>query len=674
MITVYSDGTSISADFATALASDNREFLSRLSVNGTELDGAIVGWTLSKGSCGGTNFDIGAVMSSTFTATLKDLTTNVKNEDIKVEIGLNVNGSYKYITLGYFTATDVKKTHYQTQITAYGHCVSRTGDILSMGTTQTLENVRSAIANATSVTVTLDASIDNTLEITQSLAGLTIYQVLQVLASVVGGYAMDEADGSIAIKKYDATSTLSVGTDRMVSLPDAEEDNFTITGIQVTAGESTYTSGTVNVQMENAFVTQDLFDDEVTDVIGYSYRPATIQLSKGDPRLEGDDVLTVTDIGGSTYIVPCHSVVHTYDGGLSTQVDSIRATMTNNLEGTALPISTQMKEQEKQIIKVDKIASNTNQYFWFSETGTDTGAHITEIPQDDFKARTAIDPTDGGGNLLARSNGIAVRDGLTELATFGQTMQVGRDDEQHITISPTALNVFDEDGSNPFSVTTSGSLKTTSHTVYSSVSSGTTATRTFFLEGVLNPNAVYFGISTTGKPTDFSSYIEPTDQEQTITVNGVVITVVLEQADMVSISFENTNGSRIYYGVKWTDQYRESSVKVNRFLLKADYRFVYFIDSTGTTGNCVVRTYGRIAQLRVELYRSNVTVGNVLYSGTLLDYIPLQTAHLTGKFGSRNIIVGRLDSDGSLYVNNTGVETINPTSSNPVVLTGTYIY
>jgi hypothetical protein len=69
------------------------------------------------------------------------------------------------------------------------------------------------------------------------------------------------------------------------------------------------------------------------------------------------------------------------------------------------------------------IAGNTNQYFWHTETGTDTGAHITEIPKDDFLA----DPTHGGGNLLARSNGIAVRDGLTELATFGASgAQIGQ--------------------------------------------------------------------------------------------------------------------------------------------------------------------------------------------------------------------------------------------------------
>lgn len=69
---------------------------------------------------------------------------------------------------------------------------------------------------------------------------------------------------------------------------------------------------------------------------------------------------------------------------------------------------------KKAVEVVTRIAGNTAQYFWHTETGTDTGVHITEIPQDEFLA----DPENGGGNLLARSNGVAVRDGLTELAQF----------------------------------------------------------------------------------------------------------------------------------------------------------------------------------------------------------------------------------------------------------------
>ena len=60
---------------------------------------------------------------------------------------------------------------------------------------------------------------------------------------------------------------------------------------------------------------------------------------------------------------------------------------------------------------------SVNQYFWHVKNGAERGAHITEVPQAVFSA----DPENGGGNLLATSSGIAVRDGLTELAVFGSS-------------------------------------------------------------------------------------------------------------------------------------------------------------------------------------------------------------------------------------------------------------
>lgn len=86
------------------------------------------------------------------------------------------------------------------------------------------------------------------------------------------------------------------------------------------------------------------------------------------------------------------------------------------------------------------IAGNTNQYFWFAGTGTDTGAHITEIPREEFLA----DPSNGGGNLLARSNGIAARNGLTELATFGANgSQIGISTDKHLEITSNGIDILD---------------------------------------------------------------------------------------------------------------------------------------------------------------------------------------------------------------------------------------
>lgn len=79
------------------------------------------------------------------------------------------------------------------------------------------------------------------------------------------------------------------------------------------------------------------------------------------------------------------------------------------------------------------IATDTAQYFWFASSGTDAGAHISEQTRADFEANPS------GGNLLANSNGIAVRDGLTELATFGATARIGKESTNNILINSDGL-------------------------------------------------------------------------------------------------------------------------------------------------------------------------------------------------------------------------------------------
>ena len=85
------------------------------------------------------------------------------------------------------------------------------------------------------------------------------------------------------------------------------------------------------------------------------------------------------------------------------------------------------------------IADNTAQYFWVNSTGTDTGAHITEVTQDDWNNSSSPN-YHSGGNLLARSNGIAVRNGLTELATFGaSSSRIGQSAGANVQVSASEI-------------------------------------------------------------------------------------------------------------------------------------------------------------------------------------------------------------------------------------------
>lgn len=123
------------------------------------------------------------------------------------------------------------------------------------------------------------------------------------------------------------------------------------------------------------------------------------------------DTVQVRVAGGRAFLVGNATAPPTDDATAQKAVTQIGAV--NKVVNSVQKIAEQAANIAKQAAK---IAGDTNQYFWHTEEGTDTGAHITEIPQEDFLA----DPANGGGNLLARSNGIAIRDGLREIAQFAK--------------------------------------------------------------------------------------------------------------------------------------------------------------------------------------------------------------------------------------------------------------
>ena len=69
-------------------------------------------------------------------------------------------------------------------------------------------------------------------------------------------------------------------------------------------------------------------------------------------------------------------------------------------------------------IEVVETGGETAQYFWHNETdsgaGEGAGAHITQIPQEDFIA----DPANGGPNTYINSTTVSLRDGTETLARF----------------------------------------------------------------------------------------------------------------------------------------------------------------------------------------------------------------------------------------------------------------
>ena len=504
MITTNVNGNAISAGFISQIQSDLPNLVSRLWYNGAELSCDIVNITVQKGSCGQQTFMVGDVIGDMLTATVKNLSTDIKDQLIQCHIGALVNGAYEYISLGTFRVSEVKKTRYQAEITAYSSVVADTGtrlDITGLNN-PTIAQLASKVAGKLNCTVSFDAGIDTSLTVDAQLDGLTYYQTLQIIAICSGGYVVNTHDGNVQVRKFDTSPTLSVGTGMMINLPEFAEQPYEVESVGVLVSEATtdnegneveevfYSdnpnyivvtkSGTdyylkaqngnyilANVKPETAdiyfscpYMSESIFNTNVMGIKGYTYSPATIDLTLGDPRLEGCDVLTVTDVDSNTYTVPCHKIIHKYTGGFTSEITSCEASDSANNIGTSFPITQRLETQSRQIGTAQataenayKIAGDTNQYFWFTGEGSDTGAHITETPQAQFIA----DPSNGGGNLLARSNGVAIRDGLDELAIFSaDQLRIGMLGANRAMVNSGSMQLYDDTNAKYFEVSADG--------------------------------------------------------------------------------------------------------------------------------------------------------------------------------------------------------------------------
>lgn len=343
-----------------------------------------------------------------------------------------------------------------------------------------------------------------------------------------------------------------------------------------------------------------------------------------------------------------------------------------------------IKAEDNITLKSNKELYDNAQYFWHTGTGLDTGAHITEIPKADFEA----DPANGGGNMLARSNAVIFRDGLDELAKFGASgMRIGKTTEKNIEITSTDFNVYDEDGSIPFSVSTDNSLKTYTHgfginlkpsggSYYEHISN-------VFLKGSLTDNRVYFAVSTSGYPTTFTNYVTlpaspatyPSAQTQ-ITIDGVECKARWEAPSTIRIDFRNTSSGARFPAMQITEQYYETWIKANDAQLSVNYSRLGLVDTKGVSdiATTFARTYGHIATIALGVYNtSSIARYQTIYTGTLMNLVPAIPTALVGTYQGETV-TGQIASNGAIAVTNTTSSAVTSSASQPIILYATYIF
>ncbi len=343
-----------SSAFDECIKRSSRTFRARLLKGGVPIDCEIKKVVVQKGACAD-NFSPGTIFAPYISAEISNVDTYIENEEIQLQIGLLLDdGTVEYTNQGYFTVLKPKRNVHQISFDAVGRISSKLNALPDLPVEMTLSNLANAITDKTGVPIrTNGVTLDGV--ITVPLNGLTCRELLEVIVSVLGGFATEDGNGNIIICKHSTESPLPYNGDYTITPPSFNDYNYILSGIKVVSTseymddegnavpEIAYTDGVPIVTLSNSYMTKELFAAFSRNVIGFSFKPGEIPLALGDPRIEPWDSISFTDIDGTTHIVPCLEVTHTFDGGLASSISAKGSSETENALVVKGPIQRQIE-------------------------------------------------------------------------------------------------------------------------------------------------------------------------------------------------------------------------------------------------------------------------------------------------------------------------------------------
>lgn len=349
--------------FQAAIDESSRRFNARLLDSGIEITGDIREVIVHKGNSSSTGLSPGIVFCPYIECLIDNCVSPLENKELALQIGVMTgeeNGIpvYDYITLGFFTVEKPKTNAYRTTFTAQGRISRLTAPFGSSSQNLTLGQIINQINHDSGILIVVDEDIDTSFTLGTDLSSFSGREALSTVCSVIGGFATETSDGRIRICKFKSSPTYSCDTDRMTSLPEFNDYDTAINGVQVTDLDGNeYTAGlSVSLSASIPYMTQAAFEAFAENLIGLTYRAGDIPLALGDPRIEPWDTISVTDINGNTYNVPCMNITHVFDGGLQTNITALSLSDENQVRtDKEITIDTIRKKALENSEKIDDI-------------------------------------------------------------------------------------------------------------------------------------------------------------------------------------------------------------------------------------------------------------------------------------------------------------------------------
>ena len=335
-----------------------RTFHALITIGNDSIRDAVKSVRFNGGSNGESDFSIGSVVSQYVEIEISETDLILENREFLLQIGLDIGNTTEYIPMGYFTAKRPKRDERGVTITADDRMMKLEAecDVSSLPENTNTIAVLQKITQLTGVPINTQglSSINMT-----KPAGYTCREALQVIAQLYGGFAICNRQGQIIITWYSESGyTIPTGRywdtfkhndyayvlDKLTCYIGKDEEG---NNLSISAG-----TGQLGITFSNAFMTQSILNDVWNKIGGFTYMPGSIQFM-GDPRIDPWDIITVSDLNGTSYKVPAMTLNHEYDGGLVTSVEAAGKTETEQNADYKGPMTSQMERYAVQLALLD---------------------------------------------------------------------------------------------------------------------------------------------------------------------------------------------------------------------------------------------------------------------------------------------------------------------------------
>lgn len=293
--------------------------------NGTHLSEELISLTYTAGcSSSSAGPTLGSTVAATFTAKLTDCPMALEGAFVTLEVQ-TAGGAWA--PLGQFRFETPETGEGTTTVTAVDAMLWA----LEVGYYPDTPAPATALAVLEDVCGQAGAELGDVagltdVPVTGSLTGYTLREMAGYMAALLGRNALFGPDGKLELRWF-TPSGLSITPDDYYSGGFTRKDyDWVLSGLNGANGtgeESLLTAGGTGsvISLSNPYLTQERLDGLWSGLEGFSYRPGEVTLL-GDLSIQPGDLVTVTDLSGTSYTLAVMAVEHSYDGGWKTKLSS----------------------------------------------------------------------------------------------------------------------------------------------------------------------------------------------------------------------------------------------------------------------------------------------------------------------------------------------------------------